>query len=398
LAFSTIQGSGGAPDSFVGTSGVDAITIIDSLGNFFLGAQQANDVATFVSANQNDGGVISNATLKGGQGSDSFTVNAGSGMTVLNAVFVNGNSEADTLTFNSGLLSATTVQGGQGGDTITLGGNGATSSVINGNKNADTININGGSSSSSFFGGQGTDTINVAASATSSVIDGDNDNDLFVITAAQNLTGSSILGGQGNDSINTTAGAGVIGAQLAFLADGGDGNDQVVGSAQNDTLIGGAGNDTITGNAGADRLTGEGGSDQFAQAPGSSSAAAATSTAGVANANVFANGETAIGAFDVITDYSSAADSLINTGIVGAIINNNFAAGAANNFLIRGNYVAAAAGDGTGTFTAALNGTDVLFFQSNGLIGNFAQAGGTSTTVLLGAGASIATIGATVIS
>jgi len=378
LAFSTVQGSGGAPDSFVGTSGVDAITIIDSLGNFFLGAQEANDVATFVSADINDGGVITNATLKGGQGSDTFSANAGSGMAVFNAAFINGNSDADNLTFNSGLLSASTVQGGQGNDNITVGGAGASSSLINGNKDADTLLINSAVSVSSVFGGQGNDTITQTAAATSSVVSGDDGNDA-ITTNAQSVAGSTLNGGAGNDTINAAA------ATSSVEANGDDGNDVLTSNAGRDTLNGGAGNDTITGGAGADNLTGGTGINQFAQVAASSVAASATTNnAGVAD--IFAAASTFTATFangvDVITDFNStstidAAAAGINrlyTVTGGVIATAGIAAG--DNLAIQGNFNA-----GTGVFTASLTGSDILF--GTAAAAN-AIALGTSSTVLVG--------------
>ena len=60
----------------------------------------------------------------------------------------------------------------------------------------------------------------------------------------------------GNDVIEAlTLDANVV----LFTADGGSGNDILVGSVGNDTLLGGDGNDILLGNAGADVLTGGGG-------------------------------------------------------------------------------------------------------------------------------------------
>ena len=55
----------------------------------------------------------------------------------------------------------------------------------------------------------------------------------------------------GDDVINAT---GLTGMQLT--ANGGDGDDILIGSAGNDTLTGGAGDDTLVGNGGQDILDG----------------------------------------------------------------------------------------------------------------------------------------------
>jgi Ca2+-binding RTX toxin-like protein len=57
----------------------------------------------------------------------------------------------------------------------------------------------------------------------------------------------------GNDLINAVA----LNANLiALTADGGDGNDVIIGSAGNDTLLGGAQDDILIGAAGTDQLNG----------------------------------------------------------------------------------------------------------------------------------------------
>ena len=50
---------------------------------------------------------------------------------------------------------------------------------------------------------------------------------------------------------------------VAGTADGGDGNDRVIGGAQGDHLLGGAGDDFLFGKAGNDVMTGGTGADQF---------------------------------------------------------------------------------------------------------------------------------------
>ena len=170
MAFSTIQGSGGAPDSFVGTSGVDTIALVNETGNFFLGAQGDNDVIAFVSS-LNAPGVISVSTLRGGSGADTFADSAN--MTVLSGVFLNGNAGADIFNFTNAALIGSTLQGGQGADQINLTGDGVASSLVNGNRDNDIIVSSGGATCSSLVGGQGDDTITLSPAAhTSSIIDG----------------------------------------------------------------------------------------------------------------------------------------------------------------------------------------------------------------------------------
>jgi len=262
LAFSTIQGSGGAPDSFVGTSGVDNITLINSTGNYFLGAQEANDNITYV-ADRNNAGVITNSTQKGGSGNDTFIA---SSAIIFSGTWFNGNAGADSFSFNAAsLLSASSLHGGQGGDQINTGG--VVNGLVNGNIGDDTIAIGaavGGaatSSASSFFGGQGNDTINVNVNATNSLISGDIGND-NIVTGAVSVAGSTLNGGQGNDTITAAT------ATTASLINGGENNDNITGSAFNDTLNGDEGNDTIATTGGNDTVTGGSGNDVIGLAVG----------------------------------------------------------------------------------------------------------------------------------
>ena len=66
----------------------------------------------------------------------------------------------------------------------------------------------------------------------------------------------------GNDVINAS---GLTGMQLT--ADGGDGNDILIGSTGNDTLTGGAGDDVLIGNGGQDILDGGPGANVIFRAP-----------------------------------------------------------------------------------------------------------------------------------
>jgi Ca2+-binding RTX toxin-like protein len=280
LAFSTIQGSGGAPDSFVGTSGVDSIAIVDSTGNYFLGAQQANDIVNLnTTANPLYTRVVSNTELKGGQGDDSFTWTSGAATTYVSS-WVNGNSNADTLTFAAGdSFLSSTLHGGQGADTINGSTSAFSATLVNGNKNNDTLTFNGVITNSSLFGGQGNDTIrgNTVANTnavTNSVINGDDGNDTisfnFAGATLKSLNGTSISGGAGIDVISL-ANAGVTGDTVFVNGNGGTDtiNGTLVGSA---SLFGGQGVDTITsggaattfvGGEGADVMTAGAGVDRF---------------------------------------------------------------------------------------------------------------------------------------
>ncbi len=357
MAFSTIQGSGGAPDSFVGTSGVDTITLINADGNFFLGAQAANDVVAFASTNLTNASVITGATLRGGSGSDTISGFLGAGF--FNGVFFNGNEGDDLITFGfNNTLSGSSVQGGKGDDTITVAT--LSSSLINGNLDDDAIEVTEDGSNSSVFGGKGDDSIKFGFDdgLVRSTVSGDDGNDSILAQGnAGDFSDTSFFGGAGNDSINLSS---IFASTPAFPTsgvriDGGTGNDSLQGTDNADTILGGEGNDTITGNFAADVMTGGTGSDKFSIATGDS-------------------GNIATGVIDIITDW--AAVDVISGGaftpgaapIIVAPQTTYALALAAADASAGGPVIAAVGAAGGSSFTA------YLFQNTNAVIGNVTAA------------------------
>ena len=301
MAFTTIPGSGGAPDSFVGTSGVDAIAFTASRANYFLGAKEADDVVAWVGTT-NAPITVTNATVRGGDGNDLFVATD----TIFASVFFNGNAGDDTFKFYPGpaALLGSTLQGGQGNDNIEV--DAAANSIINGNLGDDLIAI-GEVVNSSIYGGQGNDTIKLSGEITNNLIDGGLGNDIINGSAASgfaaygNEGNDSLLGGNGDDHLH-----GDIGNDSIV---GGDGNDTLIGGLGNDNILGGQGNDTINGGQGADIMTGGDGDNTFVLNTGDSFAA----TGGISSAVIFANG------VDWITDFTtgttaSPVDSAVLNG------------------------------------------------------------------------------------
>ena len=332
MAFSTIQGSGGAPDSFVGTSGVDSIVFEGNTNNFFLGAQEANDYIGFDNVGALQTGTYTNGTLRGGAGSDNFQ-DLAFGVNIVSS-WLNGNSDDDTFGSNvTGLrLISSTLQGGQGDDTMFV--NGASNSLFNGNKDDDTLAFTGVITASTIGGGQGDDTLTQAAGSSmtgTSLLLGDGV-DTFAQAAGALATdfgaGNTIEGGDGNDTITllaTTAADAVI--------NGGAGTDAISAGAGDDTLNGGAGNDAITGFNGADTMTGGGGANAFIYT------------------TVAQSGNVTTGAVDVITDFTTGTDTIDQSGaftIDGAQIGTGLTAVTATTYagaLAAVNALAAAAAD-----------------------------------------------------
>ena len=307
MAFTTIPGSGGAPDSFVGTSGVDAIAFTASRANYFLGAKEADDVVAWVGT-ENSPLTVTNATVRGGDGNDLFVATD----TIFASVFLNGNAGDDFFKFWPGpsALLGSTLQGGQGNDYIQV--DAATSSIINGNLGDDRIGVGDYTSTvsnSSVYGGQGNDTINLYGEITDTLIDGGLGNDIINGSAA---SGFAAYGNEGNDSL--LGGNGDDDLQGGFGNDtihGGQGADTLIGGVGNDIILGGQGDDTITGGKGADTMTGGDGNNNFVLTTGDSFAA----TAGISNAVLFANG------VDYIIDFKTGtvqepADTVTYNGTV----------------------------------------------------------------------------------
>ena len=142
---------------------------------------------------------------------------------------------------------------------------------------------------------------------------------------------------------------------------GNAGKDSIDGGEGNDSISGGEGNDTINGGAGQDTLTGGTGSDTFAfTAAGQTATIAATDND--ANGAV-SNGDTFTGNFDVITDFVSLDNDMIDLSAINnlATPGDVFADLQMNEFqFIKGDFAA-------GVFTANdVDGADTLVAFDDG--------------------------------
>jgi len=73
-----------------------------------------------------------------------------------------------------------------------------------------------------------------------------------------------VINGLGGDDVVEASG---LGTTLQLVANGGDGNDVLIGGAGNDVLNGGAGDDVLIGGPGNDILDGQSGNNVVIQAP-----------------------------------------------------------------------------------------------------------------------------------
>ena len=373
MAFSTIQGSGGAPDSFVGTSGVDSITLIDSLGNFDLVAKGADDVVTILAT---EDVVTSDASARGGDGNDTF-LTLGDFSQVFNNSFFNGNAGNDALNFSGDTLAGTTLLGGKGDDIITTGA--AISSRFNGNIGDDTLTIDGISSNSSFYGGQDDDTINIVQNVTNSLISGDDgDDEIEIVVGGSSVEGSTLSGGDGDDVIDADQ------ANSSVLIDGGDGDDQLIGGDEADTISGGDGDDTIFGRDDADMISVGDGATTIQQGILDSVVATVVTTADVTLVRtIAANDSITFGNdVDVITGFDTTDDILTvdnSTPLFSLLGEDALLLSPSGTFKASGNF-----NSSTGKFTILADGTglDTLVLQS-GVVGSTSNALTTNESALI---------------
>lgn len=266
----TVDGGAGN-DILSGSNGPDIL--IGGDGNDFVDGQQGNDDVALGSGDDTfvwdpgDG----NDLVEGQEGMDQVVINASNAnelmdmaaiggrlrftrnignvvmdMDRVESVVLNAKGGTDTITIHD--LSDTTVSG----ISIDLGlgtaGDGQPDSVIlEGTEHSDSINLSGTGVTLSVAGLPAAVTIFNAEAA----------NDSLMVSSRD-----------GNDMMNASS---VPSGIMKLTLDGGDGYDQIFGSADLDVLLGGAGNDLIDGNGGNDVVFLGDGRDTFVWDPGDGS-------------------------------------------------------------------------------------------------------------------------------
>jgi Ca2+-binding RTX toxin-like protein len=270
-----------------GNDTIDASRLHAGQANLTLNGGDGNDIITGSAGNDLVNGGRGNDTARLGSGNDTFVWNPGDGSDV-----IEGQGGSDTLQFNGANVNENidiSADGGRarlfrdvgnvtmdlndverinlvalgGADTITvndLTGTdvnqvaidlGATPGNSQGDGQVDTVIINATNGSDAITVTNSNGVVTVSGLGTDVTISGFDADDRIIING---------LGG--DDAIEAS---GLSGMQLT--ANGGDGDDILIGSAGDDILNGGAGDDVLIGGLGQDSLDGGTGNNILIQAP-----------------------------------------------------------------------------------------------------------------------------------
>jgi Ca2+-binding RTX toxin-like protein len=263
--------NGGAGNDLIDASAVVAgsvsLTLNGGIGNDTIIGSQGDDLVI--------GGFGNDVALLGA-GNDTFVWNPGDGSDT-----VEGQGGFDTLVFNGANINENIDISANGGRvrfsrdvaTITMDLNGVEGIQLNALGGADTITVNDltgtnvsqvaidlGLPSGSGLGDGQADTIIINATNGADAITVATDNGVVRVPGLAAIL--TISGFEANDRIvvNGLGGDDAVDASgltgMLFTANGGDGDDVLIGSAGNDTLTGGAGDDVLIGGAGQDILDG----------------------------------------------------------------------------------------------------------------------------------------------
>jgi Ca2+-binding RTX toxin-like protein len=248
----------------------------DGIGLAVIGGA-GDDVLTGGFGNDTITGGTGNDTALMGDGDDTFVWNPGDGSDI-----VEGQAGYDTMLFNGANIA----------EKIDISANGSrirftrdVANIVMDVNGTEVINFNalGGADNITVHDLSGTDVtqVNLNLAATGGAGDGAADTVTVegtagddVATVAGDASGTSVLGlaarvnitgaEAANDRLNVNAldgddvvdASGLAAAAIQFAADGGAGDDVLIGGAGNDALSGGAGDDVLIGGPGQDVLDG----------------------------------------------------------------------------------------------------------------------------------------------
>jgi Ca2+-binding RTX toxin-like protein len=279
LPFKLVEDGGEGDDDLVGTSGADVQ--IAGEGDDFVDSQRGDDVIQLGSGDDifSEEAGDGNDTVEAGDGRDALTL---SGSSVNEGV--TAAPDGERLRFTRAAGRATDVIDASGAETLSFFSFGGTDNVSVSELSGTGVTL---VDVSVFdFGVPGGDNDAVRVNATGgddTVTAADSNGTVRVsgLSAEVRITGTTavndrleINGLAGNDRVNSF---GLSTAEMRLQADGGQGNDVLIGGAGDDILSGGDGGDVIFagggdnvgfGGAGDDVLRGEEGDDFFDGGPG----------------------------------------------------------------------------------------------------------------------------------
>ena len=293
----TIKGAEGANDTVT----VDGLAGNDTINASALNPGQINLTINGGAGNDTITGSAGDDTVIGGTGNDTALLGAGNDTFVWNpgdaSDTVEGQAGVDTLRFNGANIDEKIDISANGErvrltrdiGTVTMDLNGVEHIEVNALGGADTITVNDLSGTDvnqvaidlgaqpGTAGGDGkADTIVINATNGDDAITVTNNNGVItVLGLPEAVTISNFEAANDRIVINGLSGDDVITASgltgILFTANGGDGDDVLIGSPGNDILTGGAGDDVLIGNGGQDVLDG---------GPGSNTVIASATTGG----------------------------------------------------------------------------------------------------------------------
>jgi Ca2+-binding RTX toxin-like protein len=271
----TLAGTEGALDSLT-VNGLAGNDTIDASG---LKAGQVNLTINGGAGDDKITGSQGDDTVTGGQGHDTALLGAGDDTFVWNpgdaSDTVNGQAGVDTLVFNGAIIDENIDISANGGHarltrdiaTVTMDLDNVETIAVNAKGGADTITVSDLSATDvdkvniDLGGADGaSDTVVLNATNGDDAITIVNNNGVVTVSGlGEDITLSNfeandriVINGLGGDDVITANGL----TGMLLTANGGDGDDILIGSVGNDTLAGGAGDDVLIGGGGIDVLDG----------------------------------------------------------------------------------------------------------------------------------------------
>ena len=290
----TINGAEPGNDSLVinglaGNDVIDASRLRSGLASLTLNGGDGDDRIIGSAGNDLVNGGRGNDTALLGAGNDTFVWNPGDGSDV-----VEGQAGTDTLQFNGANVNENIDISANGGRARLFRDVGNVTMDLNGVEHVNVVAL-GGADTITVNDLTGTNVNQVAidlaatpgsgvgdGQADTIVINGTNGNDVITVTENNGVVTVSglatdvtitgfeaandriVINGLGGDDVINASG---LGGAMLFTANGGDGDDVLIGSRGNDVLSGGAGDDILIGNGGLDVLDGGPGANVVFNAP-----------------------------------------------------------------------------------------------------------------------------------